>query len=316
MTRLFSRSVRARRRDVDDPFGKTRKRPELDVAVKLHDLDLLSFPSVVGLGDARVFCGNADGTAGPIMLGDALVRPLGLGHDEAACAEFEVHELDGAALRLRAGNPCPQMPQSAAPSSTNTGASEGRTMMYSTPGLRMMSWRPGSARPVVSRPHAARHAMESGLSEPLGTAMRSGRPPACCSVGGGGKRLIKVERETGGGAALAVGPDRVVVAPARTERCAERGGEGDEDDACVVVERAHDREVDEDAVGQALLVELLEGPFEVGEAVLAAERRNQIAHARDRLASAADVRERADGLREDGSHPRLLRARSCGARQA
>ena len=52
------------------------------------------------------------------------------------------------------------------------------------------------------------------------------------------------------------------------------------------------------------------GLLEVGEAVLAAERRNQIAHARDRLASAANVRELADGLREDGSHPRLLRARS------
>lgn len=141
-------------------------------------------------------------------------------------------------------------------------------MMYSTPGLRMMSWRPGSARPVVSRPHAARHAMESGLSEPFGTAMRSGRPPACCSVAAGGKRLIEVERKPGGGTALAVGPDRVVVAPARTERCAERGGEGDEHDSCVVVERAHDREVDEDAVGQALLVELLEGLLEVGEAVL------------------------------------------------
>ena len=67
------------------------------------------------------------------------------------------------------------MPQSAAPSSTNAGASEGRTMMYSTPGLRMMSWRPGLSSPVTSRPHAARHAMESALSEPFGTAMRSGR---------------------------------------------------------------------------------------------------------------------------------------------
>ena len=124
-----------------------------------------------------------------------------------------------------------------------------------------------------------------------------------------GKRLIEVERESSGGAALAVGPDRVVVAPARAERRAERGGEGDEDDACVVVERAHDREVDEDAVGQALLVELLEGALEVGQAVLAAERRNQIAHAGNRLAPAADVRERADGLREDGGDPCLLRAR-------
>ena len=49
--------------------------------------------------------------------------------------------------------------------------------------------------------------------------------------------------------------------------------------------------------------------LEVGEAVLAAERRNQIAHARDRLASAANVRECADGLREDGCDPCLLRAR-------
>ena len=55
---------------------------------------------------------------------------------------------------------------------------------------------------------------------------------------------------------------------------------------------------------------MLEGLLEVSQAVLAAERRNQIAHARDRLASAADVRERADGLREDGCDPCLLRARS------
>ena len=51
-------------------------------------------------------------------------------------------------------------------------------MMYSTPGLRMMSWRPGLSNPVTSKPHAARHAMESALSEPFGTAMRSGRWPA------------------------------------------------------------------------------------------------------------------------------------------
>lgn len=39
-------------------------------------------------------------------------------------------------------------------------------------------------------------------------------------------------------------------------------------------------------------------------------RRNQIAHARDRLASAADVRERADGPARRRVRPRLLRARS------
>ena len=93
----------ARRRDVDNPFGKTRKRPELDVAVKLHDFDLLAFPRVVGLSDARVFCGNADGAAGPIALGDALPRPFGLGNDETACTEFEVHELDGARCGFEQG---------------------------------------------------------------------------------------------------------------------------------------------------------------------------------------------------------------------
>ena len=217
-----------------------------------------------------------------IVLGDALVRaPAGSATMKRHAPNLQVDELDGASLRASSRESSPQMPQSAAPSSTNTGASEGRTMMYSTLGLRMMSWRPGSARPVVSRPHAARHAMESGLSEPFGYGDAQRTRPCACSFGrGGGKRLIEVEREPGGGTALAVGPDRVVVAPARTERCAERGGEGDEDDACVVVERAHDREVDEDAIGQALLVELLEGLLEVGQAVLAAERRNQIARTR------------------------------------
>ncbi len=72
----------------------------------------------------------------------------------------------------------PQMPQSAAPSATNVGASVGRTMTYSTPGFLMMSWRPGFASPATSSPAAASAAMASPLSEPLGTAMRSGRPLA------------------------------------------------------------------------------------------------------------------------------------------
>ena len=78
------------------------------------------------------------------------------------------------------------MPQSAAPSDTNAGASVGRTMTYSTPGLRMMRERPGSASPVTSRPASPSAATVSALSEPFGTAMRSGRaegaPPAAQSA--------------------------------------------------------------------------------------------------------------------------------------
>ena len=276
--------------------------------MKLHDFDLLAFPRVIGLGDARVLRGHADRAAGPIALGNALGCPFGLGHDEAAGAEFEVHELDGARCSLEQG---------IFPADTAIGSSE----LHEHRGI-------GGAHDDVLDAGVA----DDELAPWVGEARRveAARRKACDGVGVersfghgdaqrarsrlllgrcGGKRLVEVERESGGGATLAVGADRVVVAPTGAKGRPECGGEGDEHDSCVIVERAHDREVDEDAVGQALLVELLEGPLEVGQAVLAAERCYQIAHARDRLASAADVRERADGLREDGCDPCLLRAR-------
>ena len=276
--------------------------------MKLHDFDLLAFPRVIGLGDARVLRGHADGTAGPIALGDALVRPLGLGHDEAARTEFEVHELDGARLRLEQGI----FPADAAIGSSKLHEHRGiggahDNVLDAGVADDELAPRVGEARRVKATCRKARDGVGVERAFGHGDAQRTRSRLLLGRCGG--KRLVEVEREPGGGATLAVGADRVVVAPTGAKGCPECGGEGDEHDACVIVKRAHDREVDEDAVGQALLVELLEGALEVGQAVLAAERRYQIAHARNRLSPAADVRERADGLREDGCDPCLLRAR-------
>ena len=109
---------------------------------------------------------------------------------------------------------------------------------------------------------------------------------------GGGHGLLEEEREAGGGAALAVGGYHVVVAAAAAERGAEPRGVRLEHEARIVVERAHDREVHEDALAQARFLQQVVRAGEGIEAVLAAERRHERAHLVDGRAPAADARQR------------------------
>ena len=115
---------------------------------------------------------------------------------------------------------------------------------------------------------------------------------------GGSHGALEEERETGGGAAFAVCPDGVVVAAAAAQRAPQPRRVGFEHDAGVVIEAAHDGEVDLDAVRQARGLQQVERLLQAVKARLAAQRGHQLAHLGDGGAPAADAGELADGLSE------------------
>ena len=140
--------------------------------------------------------------------------------------------------------------------------------------------------------------------------MTGARRGALVGGRGGGHGALEEERETGGGAAFAVCPDGVVVAAAAAQRASQPRRVGFEHDAGVVVEAAHDGEVDLDAVRQARGLQQVERLLQAVKARLAAQRGHQRAHLGDGGAPAADAGELADGL---GEHRRnALRAVACG----
>ena len=70
-------------------------------------------------------------------------------------------------------------------------------------------------------------------------------------------------------------------------------------DARVVIERAHDREIDEDVAGQTLLDQQVVGGLEIVEPLRAPKRRRQRANLLDGLAAAANTRKPANGIGEN-----------------
>ena len=248
------------------------------------------------------------------MLGGLLGGAGGLGHHEAAGAELQVGKFHHLGLRLK------QRILAA-------DAAIGRAELHERRGV-------GGAHDDVLHARVADDELATGVVKPrdVQTARRQARDGvgveralrhgdaqrtltvAGCSALVGGRRgshgALEEERETGGGAAFAVCPDGVVVAAAAAQRASQPRRVGFEHDAGVVIEAAHDGEVDLDAVRQARSLQQVERLLQAVKARLAAQRRHQLAHLGDSPAPAADTGELADGL---GEHRRdALRAVACG----
>jgi len=231
------------------------------------------------------------------MLGRALGGTLGLGHDEAAGAEAQVHELDDVGLGLE------QRVLAA-------DAAIGRARFHEHRGVRGphddvvdtgVADDERAAR-VVEAGHVQAGARERLDGVGVERALRHGDAQRALGrrllSGRGLHGLFQVEREARGRAVGAVGCEQLVVAAAAADGAAEAGRKRLEHDARVVVERAHDREVHDDAVRQAAARDELERLLERVERIGATERSHELARLAHRLAAASDAGQRADNRRE------------------
>ena len=268
----------------------------------------------MGARDVGILRGDADGAQAAVVLGGLLGGTGGLCHHEAAGAELQVGQLHHLGLRLE------QRVLAA-------DAAIGRAELHERRGV-------GGAHDDVLHARVADDELTAGVVQPrdvqaacrqardgvgVERALRHGdaqralagaRRGALVGGRGGGHSALEEEREAGGGTAFAVCPDGVVVAAAAAQRASQARRVGLEHDAGVVVEAAHDGEVDLDAVRQARGLQQVERLLQAVKARLAAQRGHQLAHLGDGGAPAADASELADGL---GEHRRnALRALACG----